>query len=197
LLSPKSCIRGATCASNVARAARSAPTNFEFTSLDPATGGGSPADNLDAIKNTGRTAAFTVFGDFDPSNMDAANNSTGIGFCDPLDGTTANIVTGMVSQPFGGQVQHTRPAVDACVLAPIAPVEFDANLSGPVDNGALTLVERTFAWLSRNRRLGKDFEAMIGSAQAWLYLASVQLLARPSCTVRIPLPSPLCPPAAP
>ena len=133
LLSPKSCIRGSTCVSNVARAARSTPTNFEFTSLDPATGGGSPADNLDAINNTGRTAAFTVFGDFDPSHMDTANNPTGIGFFDPLDGTTTNIVTGLVSQPFGGQIQHTRPAVDACVPAPIAPVEFDANLSGPVD----------------------------------------------------------------
>ena len=90
-------------------------------------------DNLDAINNTGRTAAFTVFGDFDPSHMDTASNPTGIGFFDPLDGTTTNIVTGMVSQPFGGQVQHTRPAIDACVPAPIAPVEFDANLSGPLD----------------------------------------------------------------
>ena len=43
LLTPKSCIRGSTCASNAARAARSTPTNFEFTSLDPGTGGGRPA----------------------------------------------------------------------------------------------------------------------------------------------------------
>ena len=67
LLSPESCIPGSTCASQVARAARSTPTNFAFTSLDPTTGGGRPADNLDAINNTGRTADFTVFGDFDPS----------------------------------------------------------------------------------------------------------------------------------
>jgi hypothetical protein len=129
-LSPKSCIRGSTCVSNVARAARSKPTNFEFTSLDPATGGGSPADNLDAINNTGRTAAFTVFGDFHPPHMDATTNPTGIGFYDPLDGTTTNIVTMMTSQPFGGQVQHTRPAVEECVPKPVAPVEFDANLDG-------------------------------------------------------------------
>ena len=135
LLSPDSCVPGSTCVSNAARAARSTPTNFEFTSLDPATGGGSPADNLDAINNTGRTAAFTVFGDFDPSHMDATSNPTGIGFYDPLDGTTTNIVSGAVSQPFGGQIQRTRPAVDACVPVPIAPVDFDANLgpSGPVD----------------------------------------------------------------
>jgi putative transposase len=40
------------------------------------------------------------------------------------------------------------------------------------------VVERTFAWLGRNRRLAKDFEATITSSEAWLYLASIQLLAR-------------------
>jgi putative transposase len=40
------------------------------------------------------------------------------------------------------------------------------------------VVERTFAWVCRNRRLAKDFEATIESAQAWLTLASVKLLTR-------------------
>jgi transposase len=40
------------------------------------------------------------------------------------------------------------------------------------------VVERTLAWLNRNRRLAKDFEATIASAEAWLLLASVQLLMR-------------------
>jgi putative transposase len=40
------------------------------------------------------------------------------------------------------------------------------------------VVERTFAWLGRNRRLAKDFEATIASAEAWLMAASVQLLTR-------------------
>jgi len=40
------------------------------------------------------------------------------------------------------------------------------------------VVERTIAWLNRNRRLAKDFEATIASAEAWLFLASVQLLMR-------------------
>jgi hypothetical protein len=34
------------------------------------------------------------------------------------------------------------------------------------------------AWLNRNRRLAKDFEASIASAKAWVYIASVQLLIR-------------------
>jgi len=40
------------------------------------------------------------------------------------------------------------------------------------------VVERTFAWLNRNRRLAKDFEATVASSEAWIYLASVQMLAR-------------------
>lgn len=40
------------------------------------------------------------------------------------------------------------------------------------------VVERCFAWLNRNRRLAKDFEATIASATAFLYAASVMLLTR-------------------
>lgn len=40
------------------------------------------------------------------------------------------------------------------------------------------VVERTFAWFGRNRRLAKDFEATIPSAEAWLTIASVRLLSR-------------------
>ena len=119
-----------TCSnvSNVTRAARSTPTNFEFTSLDPNTGGGRAPDHLDALTNTGRTAAFTTFGDFDPNHADAASNPTGIGFFDPLDGTTANIVTGTTAQPFGGFVQHHRPAGLDCLTKPLPPLSADDNL---------------------------------------------------------------------
>ena len=40
------------------------------------------------------------------------------------------------------------------------------------------VVERTLAWLNRNRRLAKDFEALAETATAWLMLASVKLLSR-------------------
>jgi putative transposase len=40
------------------------------------------------------------------------------------------------------------------------------------------VVERTLAWLNRNRRLAKDFEASIASARTWVYVTSVQLLIR-------------------
>jgi putative transposase len=40
------------------------------------------------------------------------------------------------------------------------------------------VIERTFAWLGRNRRLAKDFEATIASAEAWVTIASIRLLSR-------------------
>ena len=40
------------------------------------------------------------------------------------------------------------------------------------------VVERFFAWIGRNRRLAKDFEASIDSGRAFLYVASVMLLTR-------------------
>src|SRR6202047_1244543 len=40
------------------------------------------------------------------------------------------------------------------------------------------VVERFFAWINRNRRLAKDFEATIASATAFLYAACVMLVTR-------------------
>jgi hypothetical protein len=40
------------------------------------------------------------------------------------------------------------------------------------------VVERFFAWIGRNRRLAKDFEASIESVRAFLYAASIMLLVR-------------------
>lgn len=40
------------------------------------------------------------------------------------------------------------------------------------------VVERTFAWLGRCRRLAKDFEATIATETAWLFLAHIRLISR-------------------
>ena len=40
------------------------------------------------------------------------------------------------------------------------------------------VVERTFAWLGRCRRLAKDWEKSITSAEAWIYVAHIRLLTR-------------------
>lgn len=38
------------------------------------------------------------------------------------------------------------------------------------------VVERTFAWLGRQRRLSKDYERVAGSAEAFIYLGGIRLL---------------------
>lgn len=40
------------------------------------------------------------------------------------------------------------------------------------------VVERTFAWLGRSRRLSKDYEALPASEEARIYAASARLLLR-------------------
>ena len=40
------------------------------------------------------------------------------------------------------------------------------------------VIERTFAWFGRNRRLAKDFEATVASAETWVLIASIRLLSR-------------------
>jgi putative transposase len=38
------------------------------------------------------------------------------------------------------------------------------------------VVERTFAWLGRNRRLSKDYETLPCSGEAFVYLAMIRLM---------------------
>jgi transposase len=38
------------------------------------------------------------------------------------------------------------------------------------------VVERTFAWLGKCRRLSKDYEGLIASAEAWIRLAMSRLM---------------------
>lgn len=38
------------------------------------------------------------------------------------------------------------------------------------------VVERTFAWLGRNRRLSKDYEALPETSEAWIRVAMIHLM---------------------
>ena len=40
------------------------------------------------------------------------------------------------------------------------------------------VVERTFAWLGRCRRLSKDYQETVSSSEAWIKLAMIHLMAR-------------------
>jgi hypothetical protein len=37
-------------------------------------------------------------------------------------------------------------------------------------------IERTFAWLGRNRRLSKDYEALPPSGEAFVYVSMIRLI---------------------
>ena len=45
------------------------------------------------------------------------------------------------------------------------------------------VIERTFAWLRRNRRLAKDFETRVDNAAAYLQVAMIKLSTRRLATV--------------
>jgi transposase len=40
------------------------------------------------------------------------------------------------------------------------------------------VVERTFAWLSQNRRMSKDYERLCATSEAFIYAAMTRLMVR-------------------
>jgi transposase len=68
--------------------------------------------------------------------------------------------------------------VAKATLIAVEIVRKNPDQVGFVVNPRRWVVERFFAWIGRNRRLAKDFEATIDSARAFLYAASVMLLLR-------------------
>jgi hypothetical protein len=40
------------------------------------------------------------------------------------------------------------------------------------------IVERTFGWLHRSRRLSNDFEALLETTEAWIRIAMIHLMVR-------------------
>ena len=40
------------------------------------------------------------------------------------------------------------------------------------------VIERTFAWLSQNRRMGKDYERLYSTGEAFVYAAITRLMVR-------------------
>jgi putative transposase len=38
------------------------------------------------------------------------------------------------------------------------------------------IVERTFAWLGRSRRLSKDYEALCETVETWIFIAMIDLM---------------------
>jgi putative transposase len=75
-------------------------------------------------------------------------------------------------------------------LARLGSWTCDIVKKGPTQKGFKPLprrwvVERTLAWLCRNRRLAKDYERGPATAAEYLYLAAIRLLTR-RLTRRLP-----------
>ena len=57
-------------------------------------------------------------------------------------------------------------------------VELNPNVEGFSVVARRWVVERTFGWLSRNRRLSKDYERKVQTSEALIEVATVRLLLR-------------------
>lgn len=81
---------------------------------------------------------------------------------------TTKLVVEVVKRPGEGrQSLWTRDGETP--LAPVQPTGF-------VVVRWRWIVERTLAWMSRNRRLSKDYEETIASSKAWMTLAMIRLI---------------------
>ncbi len=82
-----------------------------------------------------------------------------------------------VERAFADSAYNSPRVADATEIG-IEIVRKFADQTGFVVHPRRWVVERTFAWLNRNRRLAKDFEQTIRSATAFLYAAAALLLIR-------------------
>jgi putative transposase len=74
--------------------------------------------------------------------------------------------------------EQLRQAIADCGPWTIQIVERPPGVKGFQLLPRRWVVERSFAWLGRNRRLAKDFEATTASSTAWLLVANLRLLSR-------------------
>lgn len=73
----------------------------------------------------------------------------------------------------GGRLEISRRPRAEGLLAPDSPVPVVSRF--PVIPKRW-IVERTLAWISRNRRLSKDYEECSSTTVAWIQLAMVRLM---------------------
>jgi len=82
-----------------------------------------------------------------------------------------------IEKVFAGSGYAGERVARATVIA-VEIVRKNPDQVGFAVNPRRWTVERFFAWIGRNRRLARDFEATIDSARAFLYAASVMLPVR-------------------
>ena len=81
-------------------------------------------------------------------------------------------------QRIFGDSGYAGEKVTTATLIAVEIVRKNPDQVGFAVNPRRWVAEQFFAWIGRNRRLAKDFEATIDSSRAFLYAASVMLLVR-------------------
>ena len=79
---------------------------------------------------------------------------------------------------FADRIYNRLAALLACFVFGLALIIVRRPAGSTGFQPRRWVVERFFAWISRNRRLWKDPEATLASARAFLYAASIMLLTR-------------------
>ena len=84
----------------------------------------------------------------------------------------------------GYQGEATAAAVFAAAGIPLEIVKRSDKVKGFKLLPKRWIVERTFGWLGRCRRLAKDFENLTASHAAFVMLAMIRLMLRPIVRIR-------------
>lgn len=79
---------------------------------------------------------------------------------------------GYSGEKFAQQVKKMKPKLEVEV------VKRSDDILGFEVLPRRWVVERTFAWLMRHRRLARDYETSASSAEAWIYLAMIRIQLR-------------------
>lgn len=79
---------------------------------------------------------------------------------------------GYTGESFASWVKMLRPQLEVEV------VKRSDDVKGFKVLPRRWVVERTFGWLMRNRRLARDYETSTSSAEAWVYIAMIRLQIR-------------------
>ena len=87
--------------------------------------------------------------------------------------TGENVEIAFVDQGYTGEQPAQAAAQHGIKLA---VVKLPEAKKGFVLLPRRWVVERTFAWLGRYRRLSKDYEAVPETEEAWIYLAMTSLM---------------------
>lgn len=94
-----------------------------------------------------------------------------------LEGVKAQLPRLLVVWADGAYAAVALWAVRACHFV-VTTVLRPLGVKGFVVLPKRWIVERTFAWLGRYRRLSKDYEANPKSSEAWIYLAMIHRMNR-------------------